>query len=66
MPKSDFHVADHGSLMLLYPISHLAEEWVEEHVGGEETQHWGEAVVVEPRYIGPIVEAMLAEGLEMA
>lgn len=57
-----FRVEDHGSIVLLRPLTADVEEWIEEHVGGEDTQYWGSAVVVEPRYIEPIVQALVAEG----
>lgn len=28
-----------------------------------ETQFWGEAIVIESRYVGPIAEGILADGL---
>lgn len=62
MLDSDFAIENHGSIMLLRPITAIAEEWIEEHVGNDETLTWGDATVVEPRYIGPIIEAMLSEG----
>lgn len=62
----DFTVANHGSVVLLKTLTPDAEEWVEEHVGGEDTQTWGGALCIEPRYITPIVDALHAEGFEGA
>ena len=59
----DVRVTDHGSLVLVEGISPAGEAWIEEYVGGAETLYWGDAVVCEPRYVPPIIQAMLAEGL---
>jgi hypothetical protein len=57
-----FTIENHGSIVLIRPLTSDVEEWIEEHVGGEETMYFGNAVVVEPRYVAPIVEALIAEG----
>lgn len=63
--KIDFTLQDEGSLFLLHPHTTAAREWMEEHLpmGSAETQFWGEAIVIEHRYIGPIVEGIQADGL---
>ena len=56
---SDFHVANHGSICILTPLSELCRQWVEDHVGDENTQTWGRfGVVIEPRYLEPILEGL--------
>ena len=52
------------TLYVLYPLSQEAKEWVDEHVHYESYQMIGEGIGVEHRYIDPIVEAMLEEGLK--
>lgn len=64
MSAVDFSVENHGSIVLLRGISPDAEQWIEDYVGGWDTQYWGDAVVVEHRYIVPIIEAMEAQGWE--
>lgn len=61
---ADFSFENHGSIVLLRPLSATCEEWVEERVGGEETLTFGGAIAIEPRYVAPILEALLAEGFE--
>lgn len=58
----DFTVSDHGTLFLLTPVSGAAKQWVEEHLPQDRTE-LGDAVVVEHRYIRPIVSGILADGL---
>ena len=59
---SDFHIADHGSIVLLEPRTDAAREWVEENLP-EEAQTFGHAIVIEPRYVESIVNGILADGL---
>jgi hypothetical protein len=60
-----FELENHGSLFLLRPLDSIAKEWMNEHLpmGSPETQFWGEAIVIEPRYLEPIVDGILADGL---
>ena len=64
-PKPDFQVDNHGSIVILVPLSPAATEWTDEHLP-EDAMHWGAGIVVEPRYISDIVDGMLADGLAMA
>jgi hypothetical protein len=61
----DFALANHGSLFLLRPLNASAKTWMNEHLpmDSEETQFWGEAIVIEPRYVSPIVDGIIADGL---
>ena len=58
----DFTLSDHGSLVLLTPRSPGVVHWIEENVE-EDAMYWGgSALVIEPRYVAPIVEALTLEG----
>lgn len=61
----DFKLANHGSLFLLRPLNSSAKEWMQEHLpmDNPETRFWGDAIVVEARYIGPIVGGIIEDGL---
>jgi hypothetical protein len=61
-PLTDFIVRNEGSIVLLTPITNVAKEWVEEHLP-EDVQHWGTAIVVEPRYIMDILQGIHEDGL---
>jgi len=56
----DFRVENHGSIVLLRPLTDSAETWVEDFVAYQQT--FGDAIVVEHRYIAAIVEGFEAEG----
>jgi hypothetical protein len=61
----DFALANHGSLFLLRPLNSSAKNWMNDHlpVDSEEAQFWGDDIVIEPRYVGPIVDGIVADGL---
>jgi hypothetical protein len=61
----DFEVSNCGSLFLLHPLNSTAKAWMQEHlpVDSPETQFWGEAIVIEPRYVAPIVAGIIGDGL---
>lgn len=61
----DLVVENHGSLFLLRPMSDAAEEWLNEHLDPDNSQWFAGALVVEPRYIGDIVDGAVADGLEV-
>ena len=61
--KTDFIVVNHGSICILTAISEDARTWVDEHLP-EDAQTWGpNGTVIEPRYLGPILEGIEADGL---
>jgi hypothetical protein len=43
-------------------VSKEAKEWVDDHVHYDDHQMIGKGIAIEPRYLEPIVEAMLNEG----
>ena len=47
----------------LLPKSERAQEWIDEHVQYEAHNMLGKSIVVEWRYLDPIVEGMLRDGL---
>ena len=60
--KKDFRITHHGSICLVHSLTKRAQRWIAEHVS-DEAQFMGMALVVEPRYLAPLVEGMEAEGL---
>ena len=61
---ADVKIENHGSLVLLRPLTEAASDWLDENIS-EDAQHFGAAVVVEPRYVEAIVEGMQNDGLEV-
>ena len=62
-PSPDILVENHGSIILLRPVTRVGQSWLKENVIGEETQIFGNAVVCEPRYVIDIVLGARAEGV---
>jgi hypothetical protein len=67
-PTPDFSIEGEGgfcSVYLLRPLTPAAFEWIEEHIP-EDAQRFGNAIAVEHRYIGPLAEGIIADGLAVA
>jgi hypothetical protein len=62
MEMTDVLIGNHGSLVLLRPVSEAAFDWIEENLP-DDRMNFGHAVVVEPRYVLYIVFAMKDAGL---
>jgi hypothetical protein len=60
---ADLAVFNHGSLLLLRPLTEAAEAWLEENVHVEDWMRLGPYIAVEHRYVAPIVEGALEAGL---
>jgi hypothetical protein len=63
--QPDFSIEGEGrfcAVYLLRPLTPAAFDWLDEHIP-EDTQRLGTAVAVERRYIGPIAEHIVADGL---
>lgn len=62
-PLPDVSVEDHGTVILIQPISAAAKAWVDEKV---QTELWmGPAFAVEPRLAPDIIYGMMGDGLEV-
>ena len=59
---SDLSVQNNGSIFLLQPISEAGTIWIEDNIG-DDAMTFGNAIVVEHRYIADIVNGALADGL---
>lgn len=55
---------DGSSLYLVEPVSDAAREWLDENLGDEQTW-WHDQLVVEHRFIVPLIEGMESEGLKV-
>lgn len=59
---ADFTVQNEGSIFLLRPLTEAARDWVAEHIPAD-AQTFGDAIVIEHRYIGDIVDGAQRDGL---
>jgi hypothetical protein len=60
--QSDFVCENHFSLFLLRPISSAAFAWIEKHLPPDRIT-FGNAVVIEPRYVWAILVGLQDDGL---
>jgi hypothetical protein len=60
--SADFSVENHFTIFLLRPLTPAAESWIDEHIA-EDAQYFGNAIVVEHRYIADIVQGIQNDGL---
>jgi hypothetical protein len=63
--QSDFIYQHEGAIGLLYPVTDEARTWVDEHIG-DDAQWFGKGLVIEWRYVDPIIEGITGDGLEVA
>jgi hypothetical protein len=59
--EPDFQFSDHGSLWLCTPKDDAALEHLRENVSGE-AQWSGNALAVEPRYVGGLIDSLRDNG----
>ena len=57
-----FSVEDHGSIVLVRPLTRDVYDWLVTSVGQDAEQWFGNALVCEPRYVEPIIHALIEEG----
>lgn len=60
--KIDARIENHGSIVLVRPLTAAADAWLDDNVG-DGAQTFGGAIVVEPRYLYELVAGMQADGL---
>ena len=56
-----------SSVILVHLQSEAARQWADEYIGSDNgfQPYWPEKIVVEPRYIWPIVDGMQQSGLRV-
>lgn len=59
---ADFLVTGGGTIYLLHPLTDAAREWVAEHLP-EDAQRLGNAIAIEHRFVGNIVDGARNDGL---
>lgn len=62
---SDFHVTDHGSLIILEAQNSAAKEWADEHFP-EDAQNWCNGTVIERRFFEGVYHGITADGFTIS
>ena len=65
-PMTDFRTADHGSVILIWPVSDAAHQWVEENVIAEPWQWFGGALGVDHRFARDLIDGIAAAGFQIS
>jgi hypothetical protein len=63
-PPFDISIENHFSLFLVRLNSQTAVDWASENVQPD-AQYFGDALVVEPRYVETLTASMTADGLRV-
>jgi hypothetical protein len=58
---ADYRLKNHGSVWLVTPTTKAARRHLQERVTTE-AQWWGQALVVEPRYVAGLAAALVQNG----
>jgi hypothetical protein len=61
--KTDFNILNCGSVVMVYPLTEQATNWVNKNVYLEPWQWLGGGFAVEPRYFDNLYEGIINEGL---
>jgi hypothetical protein len=59
---SDLVVHNHGTILIVEPETEVGAAWLEDNIQSD-ARRWGNGIVVEPRYIRPIIEGAQGDGL---
>ncbi len=62
--QSDFEYTDSGSIILLFPRTPAAHDWVSEHIPSD-AQWFGNGIVIEHRYFDDIALGISMDGLRI-
>ncbi len=62
--RNDFSLQNEGSVFILYPLTSDASAWCDEHLP-DDAPMWGKGYAIGHRYIEPIVQAIVVDGMEI-
>lgn len=66
LATADIMVENHGTVVLLRPMTRAGAIWLLDNVNSEPWQWMGNAVAVAPRYVQPTIDGAEAAGLVVA
>jgi len=62
-PTIDFRVTNHGSVVLITPLTDQGTSWLNENVQTESWQWFGNSLSCEPRYVEDLLNGAINDGL---
>jgi hypothetical protein len=64
IPKANFRIEHHGSIILIVPLCASAREWLDKNLGRDNGfQPYWPTAIVEPRYLKQIIVGIRRDGL---
>lgn len=60
---TDVRMENHGTVVMLRPLTDAGRDWIEENVHAEGWQWFGGALACEPRMVEPVLQGMADAGL---
>jgi hypothetical protein len=64
IPKANFRIEHHGSIILIVPLCASARDWLDEHLGKDNGyQPYWPTAIVEPRFLEQIMAGIRRDGL---
>jgi hypothetical protein len=63
---TDFRTSDHGTVVLIWPVSTAAHDWVEQNLVAEPWQWFGGALGVDHRFAPDILAEITKAGFAIA
>ncbi len=61
---TDFHLDDHGSVVILTPVTQDAKDYAADMLP-EDTQRWGSGYAIAHNYADDVVGLLLRDGFEV-
>ena len=61
--RADVEFLNHGSVIMVVPVTPVAKEWVADNIALESWQWLGGGFACEPRYAGDLAQGMSDAGL---
>jgi hypothetical protein len=63
--SADVRIDNHGSILIVNGLTEAGREWMDNNLASDALTWGAHGIVVEPRYLGDIVEGMINDGLEV-
>jgi hypothetical protein len=64
IPKANFRIEHHGSIILIVPLGASAREWLDKNLGRDNGfQPYWPTAIVEPRFVAQIIAGIRRDGL---
>jgi hypothetical protein len=64
IPKANFRIEHHSSIILIVPLCSSGRDWLDEHIGKNNgIQIMWPTAIVEPRYLAQIIAGIRRDGL---